>query len=83
MEKGQSGTGAAMGPQTRKDAADPSKPIGPGRERGKGRKDGDKPKRFKARVTKGPGAAPDEEANAEIVMPPGAERIFSRLTGGV
>jgi len=58
MEKGQSGTGAAMGPQTRKDAADPSKPIGPGRERGKGRKDGDKPKRFKARVTKGPGARP-------------------------
>ncbi|NOE34560.1 DEAD/DEAH box helicase [Ruegeria sp. HKCCD7318] len=42
----------------RKNAADPSKPMGSRKERAKGRQDGDKPKRFKVRAGKGPDARP-------------------------
>jgi ATP-dependent RNA helicase DeaD len=57
-DNGKAGKGAAQDNERRKDAADPSKRIGPGRDRGKGQKDGDKPKRFKARGTKGPDSRP-------------------------
>ena len=70
-ETGQSGKAAAKDGRTRKDAADPSKPLGPGRERGKGRKAGDKPRHAKGRTTRGPDARPDAETAAEIVTPPG------------
>jgi ATP-dependent RNA helicase DeaD len=57
-ETGQNGKAAAKDGKTRKDAADPSKPLGPGRERGKGRKAGDKPRHAKGRITRGPDARP-------------------------
>ncbi len=58
-DKRQLGKGAEPDHKKRKaNAADPSRPLGPRRERAKDRPDGDKPKRFKTRAAKGPDARP-------------------------
>jgi len=57
-DKGQYVKSAVQEHKKRKNAADPSKPLGPRRERDKGRQDGNKPKRLTARAAKGPDARP-------------------------
>ncbi|TCP61167.1 ATP-dependent RNA helicase DeaD [Rhodovulum bhavnagarense] len=57
-EKRPYGKGTGQDHKKRKNAADPSKPLGPRREREKGRPDSDKPKRIKTRAAKGPDARP-------------------------
>ncbi|WP_253762846.1 DEAD/DEAH box helicase [Ruegeria sp. HKCCD4884] len=57
---GKKPTGKSGGAENkrRKNAADPSKPMGSRTERHKSRQDGDKPKTFKVRAKKGPDARP-------------------------